>query len=58
MRVSAEAGKLLAHIKAQPLAVLTLEELAQDVRMSRAKVSQCLRELDEAGAVTLHIEEE
>jgi DNA-binding IclR family transcriptional regulator len=56
-QVSAGAVKLLRLLKEQPEGACRLEELAQDMRMSRAACSRALRELEYAGLVSLHVEE-
>lgn len=55
--VSPRAVKLLRVLKEQTAGACTLEELAKDLRMSRAACSQALRELEYAGLVSLHVEE-
>lgn len=56
-KVSLDATRLLAHVKAHREGACTLEELARDLRISRAACARALRELEEAGAVSLHVEE-
>ena len=56
MKVSANAGRVLKVAKDNPTGQYTIEELAHEVRLSRTAVARALRELEEAGAVT--IEEE
>ncbi len=56
MKVSANAGKVLQVARDNPTGHYTIEELAHELRLSRTAVARALRELEEAGAVT--IEEE
>jgi DNA-binding MarR family transcriptional regulator len=57
-KVSVGALKLLRLLKEQADGSCSLEELAKDLRMSRAAASRALRELEYAGLVSLHVEEE
>lgn len=56
-KVSVGALKLLRLLKEQSDGACSLEELAKDLRMSRAACSRALRELEYAGLVSLHVEE-
>ncbi len=56
--VSVGALKLLRLLKEQADGACSLEELAKDLRMSRAAASRALRELEYAGLVSLHVEED
>lgn len=56
-RISTGAAQLLRFLKEHPEGACSLEELAGDVRMSRAACARALRELETAGLVGLHVEE-
>lgn len=56
-RVSAGADKLLRLLKEQANGACSLEELARDLRTSRAAAARALKELEAAGLVSLHVEE-
>lgn len=56
--ISQDASKLLRFVRDHEQGSMTLEEFAKAVRMSRAACHRLLRELEQAGAVSLHIEED
>jgi DNA-binding IclR family transcriptional regulator len=56
-RVSVEAARLLRLLKENADGGCSLEELAGDLRMSRARCARALKELEKAGLVSLHVEE-
>ncbi len=57
-KVSLAAARLLRRIKEHPDGACELRELAQELRMSKAACARALRELDYAGLINLHVEED
>jgi biotin operon repressor len=49
---------LLRFVKENANGACGLEELAGDLRMSRAAVARAIKELEAAGIISLHVEED